>query len=284
MPKALDEFKEFRDKMYEEKGDRCWFCGVTDNVVCAYLLGYKYHVKDRFFKHPDKIKFYYPVCQNCLQKLTRNRKKFEGKLVVDGVPVLQIEQYFANELLKFLNEFEKYDITAFGLFCEKIGKEKPEQGYIPNFDNDPIIQLLPSISSKLQASELEFVINRIKQYQEDFMFNSSSDYVMLLSVVIDEIHLQRLQSRLLDARPGSQEATILQKELAAKNKDYKDTLASLGIMRKDRDKIAGATIAEISSLIGDENEVRAEMEEWDREVDEMIADKLERDKKLGIYE
>jgi hypothetical protein len=54
-------------------------------------------------------------------------------------------------------------------------------------------------------------------------------------------------------------------------------------MRKDRDKIGGATIAEISTLIGDENSTRLEIESWDKEVTEMVEAKKVRDDKLGIY-
>lgn len=279
---SVMQFKEFSDTVFAEKGNKCWFCG-EESRFCFYLLSYKNHKQDKLYLHPDKAAFYYPVCQPCMQTYVRARDKYTSQLIVDGVSMLQVEQYLAKELQTFLDVYERYDITGFKMFVHSLVEEKAQAGFVPNYDDNPIIQLLPSISSKLNASEIQFFINRVKQYQNDFMFNESSDYIILMNIILSEIQIQRLQSQILSLKTG-QDGTKLKNELIATTKDYRENCNALGITRKDRDKVGGANIAEISTLIGDENEARLEIEVWDNEMEEMLKGKKVRDEALGYYE
>jgi hypothetical protein len=275
-------FKEFSDKRLKEMGNKCWFCGTEEAVLCFYLLYYKNHKQDKLYLHPDKAAYYYPACQTHMQKWVKARGIFADKLVMDGVSSLQIEQHLAKETDIFLAEYEPYDVTGFFMFIDKMSNQLTTGGYVPKQDSDPIIQLLPSIARELSAPEVDFTINRVKQYQNDFLFNDSSDYILLLNLVLQEVQIQRLQSQALSAKPGTDTGKI-RKELIEMNKDYRETIASLGILRKDRDRIGGANIAEISALIGDENQSQIEIDTWDDELAEQLKGKKERDEKLGIY-
>lgn len=281
LPKYAQEFQEFSLELLKDKGNQCYFCKEESAVFAFYLLSSKTHKKDKLFLHPDHAKYYYPACQTCMQVYARARGKFLSSLVGQGVPNMQADQYLASQVDEFIGLFSKGDVSSFKQWINKLGAEKVS--YVPNYDKDPIIQLIPSLAAQLTVKELEFAIDRIKKFQEDFLFNTSSDYIILLNVVIQEVRIQRLMERLLSSKSGDKTAAI-QQEYVKLMDEYRNNLTALGVLRRERDKIGGSNISEISELIGDENAVRVEINTWDAELDKMVAQKQERDSKAGYYD
>jgi hypothetical protein len=281
VPKYVQEFQEFSLSLLQEKGSSCYFCSADSGIFAFYLLSSKTHKKDKLFIHPDQARYYYPACQTCMQNYARSRNKFIAGLIGQGVPNLQIDQFLASKIDEFIGLYTRGDASGFKQWINSLTVEKV--AYVPNYDKDPIIQLLPSLASQLTPTELQFAIDRVKKFQEEFLFNTSSDYVILLSVVIQEVRLQRMMERLLSAKSEDKTA-VIQKEYVALMDDYRNNLTALGVLRRERDKIGGSNIAEISDLIGDENQTRVEIDSWNDEMDKMLTEKEKRDDKLGYYD
>lgn len=281
-PKYIQEYKTFSVDLLKEKGSKCYFCNSEDNVWAFYMLTSKLHKKEKLFNNPQKKIFYYPACQHCMQVYAKARDKFLNNISIKGVPVYQADEYLANKINNFISVFPQGDVTSFNNFIDDL--KNGEIDYVPNYDDDPVVQILPSVAAQLSQNELNLAISRIKKYQEEFLFNSSSDYIILLNLVLQEIRLQRLMEKLLGAKKDNPASNGLQKEYTELNKDYRENLQSLGILRRERDKIGGVNIAEISEIIGDENQTRLEVQNWDDEMEKMLEQKAKRDKKLGVYD
>ena len=280
-PRYLELYSVFAKNVVDSNDGRCFFCGTTSNVNCSLLLSYATHKRDKLFEEDEYIPFYKSICASCNQIYVKARKLFFAALIGHGLPVLQANNYLKEKLEDFLKDYIPYDIAGFKEFVNFISQK--DQKFVPNADKDPVVQLLPELASQLTQTELNFSINRIKLYQDDFLFNLSSDYILLLNIVIQEVRLQRLMQRMLSYQGGKDNAG-LQKEYTELMREYRDNMGALGILRKERDKIGGANIAEISTLIGDENQVRADVASWEDELDKMLDDKKKRDKKLGVYD
>lgn len=276
----LQEYQDFSNKLLITENNKCIFCGEENKkIYCFFLLTYKSHKKDKIFLLDDKKKYYVVCCQQCMQYYVKIRAEYINNLSLKDVPYLQYDILLEQELSKLLDNLDKYNVMFFKHWCDGLIKEASDSSFVPNPTNNAVLQLLPGVAKSLSQPEINYAVARIQQYQAEFMFNASSDYMLLMQLILMEINIQRLQSKLL-AFSGEEKGRIqVKNELVDVNKEYRETLKSLGLLRSDRDKIGGANIAEISALVDSEANARLEIKEWDAEVEARLEEKQARENK-----
>lgn len=281
MPSYMDEYNLFAANKMSDGDTNCFFCDSTDAKI-FYFLTDTNHKKHRAFSNPEKSKYYYKCCHRCAQTFIRHRNLLVSHLMASGNNDDEVDKIIAGQLDEFLKFYKKHDFESFFNWVSSLSAPPEYTAEVLNTANDSeVLALLPSVISKLRPQEVSFCLQRIEQYKEDFMFNSSSDYLLLINIVLSEVQLQRLQEKMLTSKLDEKSRQSAKKEWLETMKDYRDTLSSLGILRKERDKIGGTNIAEISELIGTDD-YRKEIQEWDEEVEQQIEAKKRREEERGF--
>jgi hypothetical protein len=274
----IQEYQDFSVGLIESENNKCIFCGEEKKkVYCFFLLTYKAHKKDKIFLLEDKKRYYVVCCQQCMQYYVKIRTQYIHNLSLKDVPYLQYDVLLEQELSKLLDNLDKYNVMFFKHWCDGLLKEASDASFVANPTNNAVLQILPGVAKSLSQAEISYAVARIQQYQAEFMFNASSDYMLLMQLVLMEINLQRLQSKLLSFSSEEKGRAQAKNELLDVNKEYRETLKSLGLLRSDRDKIGGANIAEISALVDTEANARLEIQEWDAEVEAKLIEKQQRE-------